>query len=117
MKSVGILLFWSFLLPSLGVRDQGSDSVKSPQTVASTLSHSTRLRRSDGRLPNEALDHAGLGLYLWDGEDDDDSEGHFLAFDAPLTSSHVVDNAPWSLFTRSQTKAVWTSCHRIPLRC
>ena len=51
------------------------------------------------------------------GEDDDDSEGHFLAFDVPLTSSHVVDNAPRSLFTRSQTKAVWTSCHRIPLRC
>ncbi|AGA31088.1 hypothetical protein [Singulisphaera acidiphila] len=119
MKSVGILLFWSFLLPSFGGRGQASDSVKSPQAVASTLSHATRLRRSDGRLPNKAFDHTGLGLSLWDGEDDDDSDGvgHFIAFDAPLTSSHVVDNAPWSSFTFSQTKAVWTSCHRIPLRC
>ncbi|SIO24597.1 hypothetical protein SAMN05444166_3220 [Singulisphaera sp. GP187] len=117
MKSVGILLFWSLLLPVLGVRDQGSDSANSPQTVVSTLSHSTRLRRSDGRLPNGALDQAGLGLCLWDGEDDDDSAGHLVAFRPPLTSSHVVGNAPWSSFTVSQTKAVWTPCHRIPLRC
>ncbi|WP_406694031.1 hypothetical protein V5E97_23600 [Singulisphaera sp. Ch08] len=117
MKTIGILLFWSFLLPSFGVWDQSSDSEKVPQAVASTLSHSTRLRRSDGRLPNEALDHVGLGLYLSDGEDDDDLDRHFIAFSFPLTSSHLIASASWSSFSCVQTKAVWTSCQRIPLRC
>lgn len=118
MKSVGILIFWSFWLPCLGEQDQSSDLVQSPPTVASSaLAHSTRLRRSDGRLPQQALDFVGLGLCLWEGEEDGDPDGPFLTIATPPALFHEADTSSWLSIVSLQTPAVWSSCQRIPLRC
>lgn len=117
MNAVGILLFWSFLLPSFEVRDQSSsDPVKSTWAVSWAISPPARCRKPVDRRQNGASDRASLRLVVWDEEED--SDGDFVdEVGVSLSSSEAVDCSAWMTFAFSQTKSVWTSCHRIPLRC
>jgi hypothetical protein len=116
MNAVGILLFWSFLLPSFAVRDQTSDPVKPTWAVSWAVSPPARCRKPVDRRPNGAAHQASLRPVVWDEEED--SDGDFAdEIGVSLTSSGVVDCSAWMTFAFSQSKSVWTSYHRIPLRC
>jgi hypothetical protein len=116
MNVVGILLFWSFLLPSFEVRDQSTDPVSSNWAVTWAVSPPARCRKPVDRRPHGALDQARLSPVVWDEEED--SDGDFVdEIGVSLTSSRVVDCSAWMTFAFSQSKSVWASHHRIPLRC
>jgi hypothetical protein len=113
MKTVGLLIFCSISLLQPGARDRPSGPAHAPRPAVHASSAETR--RPADRLPPGSTGGEGLGALLWDGEDGSDAD--CLDTGLYLTSPCFADRAAIALFALSQGSAVWTSCHRIPLRC
>lgn len=116
MNAVGVLLLWSVLCPSFEGCDRPADAGRSPWAVAFTASHPAQIRKPVDRRSHHAPDRACFSPVLWD--QDDDSDGKVVGGgDAWIVRPVAADAVASSLFTDSQSTAVWTSCQRTPLRC